>query len=100
MSDFEFYMVCAAAVYVLVEGIKRVWPEYKKVGVVKRLMPVFPIILGFLGAVIYGAVMAPDGEIAAESLRLAPYGIVGGALSSSVYEIVEKVIKRKANEST
>lgn len=99
MSDFEFYMVCAAAVYVLVEGAKKVWPEYKQVSWLKRIMPVMPIILGVVGSMIYGAVMAPEGEVLAETVRLAPYGIVGGALSSTVYEIVEKVIKRKADET-
>lgn len=97
MSDFEFYMVCAAAVYVLVEGAKKVWPEYKQVSWLKRMMPVMPVILGVVGSMTYGAVAAPEGGILAEALRLAPYGIVGGALSSTVYEIVEKVIKRKAD---
>lgn len=85
-------VVAMASIFALVEVFKMVYPEWVTKETLKRLMPAVPIVLGVVGMVAYALTTQKI-----EVVRAIPLGIMGGALSSTAYELIRKVIQGKVS---
>ena len=90
-ENFMFFAASAASIYVLIEIFKKIYPEWTTKEWLIRLMYVIPTIMGIAGMAAYAAATNEFGYVHA-----VPYGIVAGALSQTLYELVEKAIRQKA----
>lgn len=82
--------VIAASLYVLIAAFKKVYPEWKTHRWLVRVMPILPIILGMIVAPVIAYFMGLPIILAV------PYGVIGGALSTSAYEMIHKTLMQSA----
>ena len=82
--------VIAASIYVLIEVFKRLFPGWKKIPILVRIMPVMGVLVGAVVAPLIGHF-----AMGIHWLLSVPYGIVAGALSSTCYELLHKTLSRR-----